>query len=168
MSGDKTVKDVMIGIAKFPHMPYWFSIGKAVKIAKLSLFQAKEYPVPMAILVFDEKYNLMGTLTLEEILKGLAPKSVTQAAKDEKTMLSLLKNTLSDKEAKMLAERPVSEIMTPAKFSVDPGDPVIKAAYLMLQNNLVLLPVIDGKKKFVGLVRMIEVFDDLSNAILRE
>jgi len=32
----------------------------------------------------------------------------------------------------------------------------------------VLLPVLENKKKFVGIVRMIEIFDEISNAILKE
>lgn len=143
MAKDKVVKDIMVNVSKYPHVPYWFSIKKAINIVKLSLFDAKEYPVPMAILVFDEKYNLMGTITLKDLLKGL-------------------------EESKKTAERPVSEIMTPAKFSAEPKDPVAKAANLMIQNDLELLPVIDDKKHFVGLVRMIEVFDELSNVILKE
>jgi len=39
---------------------------------------------------------------------------------------------------------------------------------VMLHNDLVLLPVLEDKKKFVGLVRMIEVFDSISDAILSE
>jgi Mg/Co/Ni transporter MgtE len=58
--------------------------------------------------------------------------------------------------------------MVPAKHFVEPGDPLTKAAYLMLHHDLVLLPVLESKKKFVGLVRMIEVFDEISNAILKE
>ena len=38
----------------------------------------------------------------------------------------------------------------------------------MLQHDLVLLPVLEDKKKFVGLVRMIEVFDTISDAVLKE
>ena len=38
----------------------------------------------------------------------------------------------------------------------------------MLHHDLLLLPVLENKKKFVGLVRMIEVFDEISNAILKE
>jgi hypothetical protein len=30
------------------------------------------------------------------------------------------------------------------------------------------LPVLEDKKKFVGLVRMIEVFDEISGAILKD
>jgi CBS-domain-containing membrane protein len=38
----------------------------------------------------------------------------------------------------------------------------------MLHHDLVLLPVLENKKKFVGLVRMIEIFDEISNAIVKE
>ena len=58
--------------------------------------------------------------------------------------------------------------MASAKYFVEPGDPVTKAAYLMLQHDLILLPVLEDKKKFVGLVRMIEVFDAISDAVLKE
>jgi hypothetical protein len=38
----------------------------------------------------------------------------------------------------------------------------------MVHKDLVLLPVLEDKKKFVGLVRMIEIFNELSDAILKE
>src|SRR4030067_1160184 len=72
------------------------------------------------------------------------------------------------KESKEMAEKPISDVMTPAKFFVLPDDPITKAAYLMVHNELALLPVLENNKKFIGLVRMIEVFDELSNTILEE
>jgi len=148
MPESKTVKDVLVSMSNYPHVPHWFSIRKAIHIARLSLFNVTEFPVPMAILVLDDKYNLVGTLTLEDILKELG--------------LS------SGEEVNKAAERPVSSIMTPAKFSVELKDHISKAAALMIQNNLILLPVLDDKKKFVGLVRIIEVFDEMSKDILKE
>jgi len=173
MSNGKVVKDVMIGIFEYPHVPYWFSIGQAVRIVKVSFISAKKYPDPMAVLVFDEKYNLMGTLTLKDILKGLEPRFLkpsvkAQLAEEDESGLSLIWDTLFTQGTKELAEKPVSEIMTPAKQFVEPGDPVTKAAYLMLHNDLALLPVLEEKKKFVGIVRMIEVFDAVSDTIVKE
>ena len=115
----------------------------------------------------------MGTLTLKDILRGLEPRflkpSVTaQVAEEDESGLSLIWDTLFDKSSKELAEKPVSEIMASAKHFVEPGDPVTKAAYLMLKHDLVLLPVLEDKKKFVGLVRMIEVFDAISDSVLKE
>ena len=173
MSDRKVVKDVMIGIFEYPHVPYWFTVSQAIRIVKVSFISSKKYPDPMAILVFDEKYNLMGTITLKDILKGLEPRFLkpsekAQVAEEDESALSLIWDTLFDKGSKEFAERPVSEIMTPAKYFVEPTDPLTKAAYLMLHHDLVLLPVLENKKKFVGLVRMIEVFDEISSGLLKE
>ena len=173
MSDSKVVKDVMISIFEYPHVPYWFTVNQAIGIIRVSFLSAKKYVEPMAVLVFDEKYNLMGTLTLKDILKGLEPRFLkpsakAQVAEENESALSLIWDTLFDKGSKALAEKPVSEIMVSAKYFVEPSDPLTKAAYLMLHHDLILLPVLENKKKFVGLVRMIEVFDEISNAILKE
>ena len=109
-------------------------------VIKKSVIGSEKCIHPMAVLVFDEKYNILGTLTLKDILKGLESK---------------------DKE-----ETPVSEVMIPAKFFIEPDDPISKAADLILDNDLILLPVIENKKKFVGIVRMIEIFDELTSVIV--
>ncbi len=173
MSDSKVVKDVMIGIFEYPHIPYWFSISQAVRIVKVSFISSKKYPEPMAILVFDEKYNLMGTLTLKDILKGLEPRFMqasekAEGYKEQESELSLIWDSLFSKQSKELAEKAVSEVMSPAKYFVEPNDSITKAAYLMVHHDLLLLPVLENKKKFVGLVRMIEVFDEISDSVIKE
>jgi hypothetical protein len=172
MQNNKKIKDLMIGIFEYPHIPYWFSINQAVRIVKVSFLSAKKYPEPMAILVFDEKYNLRGTLTLKDLLRGLEPRFLKPSAKaqvpeEDESGLALIWDTLFNKESKELAEKPVSEVMVSARYFVEPGDPITKAAYLMIHHELVLLPVLENKKKFVGVVRMLEIFDEISNAILK-
>jgi Mg/Co/Ni transporter MgtE len=173
MSESKIVKDLMLDVFDYPHVPYWFTINQAIKIIKVSFISAKKYPEPLAILVFDEKYNLMGTLSLKNILTGLEPKFMrpttdAQAYTKEGPELALIWSTLFNKESKDLAEKPVSEVMVPAKYFVEPDDSITKAAYLMIHQDLILLPVLENKKKFVGLVRMREIFDELTNIILKE
>lgn len=173
MQGNKKIKDIMIGIFEYPHIPYWFSIAQAVRIVKVSFLSSKKYPEPIAILVFDEKYNLLGTLTLKDILRGLEPRFLrpttkAQIPEEDEAGLSLIWDTLFTKESKELSEKPVSEVMVSAKFFVEPNDPITKAAYLMIHNDLILLPVLEDKKKFVGIVRMIEIFDEISNITLKE
>jgi len=138
MSQNKVVNDVMIDVFEYPHVPYWFTIKQTIMVIKKSVLGTEKCIHPMAVLVFDEKYNILGTLTMNDILKGL-------------------------KSGK--AESPVSEVMVPARFFVEPADTLSKAAEQMLNNNLILLPVIEDKKKFVGVVRMIELFDELTGAI---
>jgi Mg/Co/Ni transporter MgtE len=88
--------------------------------------------------------------------------------KEQESELSLIWDSLFSKQSKELAEKAVSEIMSPAKYFVEPNDPITKAAYLMVHHDLVLLPVLENKKKFVGLVRMIEVFDQISDSLIKE
>jgi Mg/Co/Ni transporter MgtE len=171
MSDGKVVKDVMIGISEYPDVPYWLTINETIKILKASFISAKKYPDPLAVLVFDENYNLMGTITIKDILRGMEPRFLkpsekAQGVEEDESTLSLIWDTLFDKSSKALADKPVSDIMVPAQYFVEPTDPITKAAYLMLHHDLVLLPVLEDGKKFVGLVRMIEVFDEISNAIL--
>lgn len=139
MSESKVVKDIMIDVFEYPHVPYWFTVKQAIMVIKKSVMGTEKCIHPMAILVFDEKYNILGTLTLKDILKGL--------------------------ESKEKAETPVSEVMIPAKFFIEPDAPTTKAADLILGNDLILLPVVENKTKFVGVVRMIEIFDELTSAI---
>ncbi len=173
MSDKKPVREVMIGIFEYPHVPYWFSISQAVRIVKASFISAKKYTEPIAVLVFDEKYNLLGTITLKDILRGLEPgfmrtSEKVQGYKEEEAELSLIWDTLFAKKSMELAEKPVSDIMVSAKYFVEPEDSITKAAYLMIHHDLVLLPVLENKKKFIGLIRMIEVFDEISNTLLKE
>jgi len=172
MSKGKVVKDLMLDVFDYPHVPYWFTLSQAIKIIKVSFISAKKYPEPLAILVFDEKYNLMGTLSLKNILTGLEPRFMrpttdAQAYTKEGPELALIWSTLFNKESKDLAEKPVSEIMVPAKYFVEPDDPITKAAFMMIHNDLILLPVLENKKKFVGLVRLIEIFNEISDAVLK-
>jgi hypothetical protein len=107
-------KDVMVDVFDFPHVPYWFSLRQAIGIAKKSLLTSEKCHHPMAILVFDEKYNLMGTLTLKDILKGLEPnflKPITKAQglESDEAALSMLWDGLFFKESLEKATRPVGK-----------------------------------------------------------
>lgn len=172
MEHSKTVKEIMVDVFEFPHIPYWFSIKQAIGIAQKSLLSDGRGLDPLIILVFDEKYNLVGTLTLKDILKGLEPRflrppSGAQVPVEDERGLSLIWDSLFDREARDIAEHPVSEIMAPAMNFVSPGDPITKAAYLMIHNNMIMLPVLDEQKKFTGVVRLLEIFNELTDAILR-
>lgn len=173
MAQIKQVKDLMVDIFDFPHIPYWFTIRQAIGIIKASSADSKKYPETLTLLVFDEKYCLLGTIGLRDILKGIEPRFLQAAAKaqvpeDDESGLSTLWDGLFSRESKVMAERPVREVMNPAKFSIGPEDPATKAAYLMIHNDLALLPVLEDSKKFVGLVRMVELFDVMSNAVMED
>lgn len=172
MSSGKLVKDVMLGIFEYPHIPYWFTVEQAIKVVKASFIQTQKHTDPITIFVFDERYNLLGTVTMKDILKGieplfLKPPQKAQVPEEEQTGLAIVWDSLFTKESKKLAQRQISEIMVPAKYFVEPVDPVTKAAYLMIHHDLPVLPVIEDKKKFVGIVRIAEVFDAICEEIIK-
>lgn len=170
MLKDRVVSDIMVDVFEFPHIPYWFSIRQAAGIFKATIPREDKCFNPMGILVFDEKYNLLGTLNLKSILKGLEPSflrpsSKAQVLEEDIVALSSLWDAETTRES---AERPVSDIMVPARILVAPDDPVTKAAFLMMRHDLTLMPVLDGRKKLVGMVRIVEVFDALTDSALKD
>lgn len=173
MAQIKKVEDLMVDIFDFPHIPYWFTIRQAIGIIKASAADGTKHPEPLTLLVFDEKYCLLGTVGLKDLLQGIGtgfPQTTAMpnvAGNDEPGPAAPWEALFSG-ESRVKAERPVREIMNPARFSVDPEAPAAKAAYLMIQNDLALLPVLEGAKKFVGLVRLADLFDVMTSVVMED
>lgn len=170
MQDGKNVGDLKLDIFDYPHIPYWFTLKQAIGIMQKSMTETGKCFHPFAILVFDEKYNLMGTLSLKDILKGLEPKFLTPSTKAEGytqsvESLSLVWDSLFSEKSKGLAEKPVIEVMVPIKGQVSSDSPITKAAYLMVHQDVMILPVIDNQK-IVGIIRMKEVFDEIAKVVL--
>ena len=61
-----------------PHIPYWFTLRRAMAIVREAAIKFERTFEPRSMLVFDEKYHLLGILTLFSSgisSGGLAPKS---------------------------------------------------------------------------------------------
>ncbi len=167
MARENSVKELMVSIFDYPHVPYWFSIRQAVQLIKMSVGGQPGRLDPVVVLVFDEKYNLVGIVGRNELMKGLGPdtwQSVPEAPDGRQDECCNMPAGDFITASKDKAERPVSEVMASVKHYVQPEDTVTRAAFLMVRHGLLLLPVLEGKKKFVGLIRMAEVFDDLAAA----
>jgi hypothetical protein len=50
MSESKVVKDLMIDVFEYPHVPYWFTVKQAIMVIKKSVMDTEKCH-PMAILV---------------------------------------------------------------------------------------------------------------------
>lgn len=172
MQKAKTVKDVMIDVFEYPHIPYWFTIRQAMGILKKGCIETDKCFHPLAVMVFDEKYNLMGTVSIRDILRGLEPKLLgpelftEYAGADIEDALAKYESVIFDEEAKKQAELQVKEIMKPAQTFVSPDDSVSKAAFLMIHHNTSILPVLEDRKKLTGIVRLFDVYKEISNMIL--
>jgi hypothetical protein len=74
MPDEKKVKDLMIPLEDYPHIPYWFTLRQAMAILREAAITFEGQFEPLAVLVFDEKCQLMGLLSLRDIIKGLEPR----------------------------------------------------------------------------------------------
>lgn len=172
MVKEKVVKDVMFDVFGYPHIPYWFTTKNAMDIIRKSFLESESCIRPMAVLVFDQQYNLMGLVTIRNILMALEPKTIKTVTIKDADVSALDEDGLLNFESKMfyeemkrLAEKPVNEIMTPVKTFVSPDDSVIKAAFLMLRHNITILPVLEDAKKLVGVVRLTDVFKEICHIV---
>ncbi len=167
------VKELMVDIFEYPHIPYWFTIKQVIGVIRKSLINTEKCVHPRVVLIFDEQYNLIGLVTLKEILQGLEPKLKPAEndnsgirTTDDTSLLAFEKSMFSER-TKSLMDKPVSDVMTPIKISLSPEDSVVKAALLMLHYDLMVLPVLENKKKFIGVIRMPEVFDRIFGLVLQ-
>ncbi|MBW2632300.1 MAG: CBS domain-containing protein [Deltaproteobacteria bacterium] len=173
MSNAKKVRDLMVEITEYPHIPYWMSVRDAIFLIRSTYDKASGLGVHRMVLVFDERYQLLGVLTLKRLLAGIEPNFLR---KDEKSpyqglahadyagLAALVEGTFSEK-CKEEAKKPVSEVMIPIRATVDVNDSVAKAAFVMLQADVNLIPVMDDKK-VGGVLRMSDVFNELTAIVV--
>jgi CBS domain-containing protein len=168
MPNQKKVKDLMIHLEDYPHIPYWFTLRQAMAIVREAAIKFEGSFEPRAVLVFDEKYQLMGILTLRDIIKGLEPRFLkeTNLIKMDPSLTVLLGDLLGP-QMKENSQRPVSEVMSPIQVTVDGDAPIIKALYLMIKENVGMMPVIQDTK-VAGMIRMSDLFGEIAEVVLGE
>ncbi len=167
--------DVMVPLEKYPHIPYWFTIRQAMaELAHSSLKVMGRQSLPRFVLVFDEKYRLMGVVRRRDLLRGLEPEFLLDKSVEERRKLfdhrrdPVELKPFIDKvidATKERADRKVSEIMQPIDWTVDYNDHIFQVIYDMNVNEVSMLPVMqDGH--VVGVVRSVDVFYDICSFIL--
>jgi len=166
MATDPKVKDLMIPLEDYPHIPYWFTLRQAMAIVREAMAKFGGAFEPRAVLVFDEKYQLLGILTLRDIIKGLEPKflQATGLVKMDPN-LTVLMGDLSVPSMRAASQRPVSEVMSPIQITVDASAPIAKALSLMIKENVGLMPVIQAGK-VAGMIRLSDLFNEINKVVL--
>ena len=162
----KKVQDLMIPLEDYPHIPYWFTLRQAMAIVREAAIRFEGAFEPRAVLVFDEKYQLMGMLTLRDIVKGLEPKFMKESAlvKGDPS-LAVLMGDLFGPGMKEAAQKPVSEVISPIKITVQGSDPIAKAIFLMIKEGVGVMPVIQDSK-VAGMIRLSDLFKEISGLVL--
>jgi CBS domain-containing protein len=166
MSDPKRVKELMIPLEDYPHIPYWFTLRQAMAIVREASIKFEGTFEPRAVLVFDEKYQLMGILTLRDIIRGLEPRFMQESGliKGDPN-LALLMGDLFGPGMREASQKPVSEVMSPIKITVQGSDPIAKAIFLMIKEGVGMMPVIQDSK-VAGMIRLSDLFKEISDMVL--
>nr|CAJ31192.1 CBS-domain-containing protein [uncultured sulfate-reducing bacterium] len=171
----KRAGDVMIPLEVYPHIPYWFTLRQTV--AELESAQIEMYgrkSLPRWVLVFDEKYQLMGTVRRRDILRGLEAEFLSREApaaehnpfhvKVDPGLSELSYDKLLERMRKQ-AERPVSDVMQPIITTVEYEDNLIKVIFEMVDHNVSMIPVLK-ENKVAGVIRSTDVLHEVDKLVL--
>ena len=155
MTAQKTAREIMVDVFEYPHIPYWFTLRQAAGIIRNTLLGGEKHVQPLVVLVFDEKYNLVGMANLRDIMRGL-----------ESLWSGSVPAPGAAAGGKPATEAPVATVMCSTELFVEPGASVADAARLIVEHGLDLVPVLEDRKKLIGVVRWQEVFQECSRAAL--
>jgi CBS-domain-containing membrane protein len=169
----KRAGDLMIPLEHYPHIPYWFTLRQAVAEMESSQLEFEgRKSLPRGLLVFDERYQLLGMVRRRDILWGLEPDFMASTHHQKQPFDVAVDANLSELSFDRMttglrerAERPVSDVMLPVKVTVQADDHFIKVIHEMTQNDLSFLPVMQGGK-VVGVVRTVELLAEVARLIL--
>lgn len=156
---DQKVKELLVPIDRYPRIPHQFTVGEA--LVEIKTYIEKGY---RHILVFDERFQLLSVLSLRDLLKEMLPDflKTTPPSKYEgystvgDASLAALWQESFFKNCRKQAKKPISEMLSPVKTTVDADDPVLKALFIMLRDDVHVLPVLrDGV--VIGVIRLVDI-----------
>jgi signal-transduction protein with cAMP-binding, CBS, and nucleotidyltransferase domain len=79
--------------------------------------------------------------------------------------LAVLLKDLLGPNLRAASQRPVNEVMCPIQVTVDASAPVAKALYLMIQENVGFLPVMQAGM-VAGMIRFSDLFNEVAQVVL--
>jgi len=170
-------RDVLIPLDKYPHLPYWFTLKQAIAEMEGAVLEIDgRISLPRMLLVFDEKYQLMGMARRRDILKGLEPMFLREKPLQYRKKLwdvqvdpelsELSYGKVVEAVIKLADETSIGDVMLPIEATVDYDDHIVRVIYEMNKHNLSLLPVLkDGK--VVGVVRSVDVFHEVAKVVVK-
>lgn len=171
----KRAGEIMIPLDEYPHLPYWFTLRQAtVELEKSEVEIHGRKSLPRAVLIFDEKYQLMGMARRRDIMRGLEPEFLmSRPIESRKTLFDVkvdpnLSELSYDKLLQGMrrqAERPIGDVMRPIVATVDVEDHLVKIIYEMVDRGLSILPVLK-EGKVVGVVRSVDAFHEIAEILL--
>ncbi|MEW5891617.1 MAG: CBS domain-containing protein [Pseudomonadota bacterium] len=168
---NQTIRDIMVPLAEYPHLHDNATLKDAFLVLREAFTTGKRY---RHILVLNKQGQLIGILGMRDILRGLFPdylrtkeRSRHEGPIPDFPALTLIWAETCQSQCPAAAEHPVRDFMSPIPGQVHSDDPITKAAYLLVIHDTSMLPVVEGER-LIGVVRMIDVFNEASKVVLHD
>ena len=166
------VLDIFVPLAELPYIAHDASVREA-----FAVLQEKHLTAGWRfrhLLVFDSGERLVGLLGIRDLLRALMPDYLKATAAQhiagtvpDDTDLSILWQDSFVAQCRQANEVQVRNCMALVHDTVQIDDPLTRAAYLMISNSVDMLPVLDGEK-VVGVVRIVDVFNQAAAMVLHD
>jgi DNA-binding response OmpR family regulator len=177
VQAEKKVKDIMTDIEDYSTV----SVKTTVKEAIMELFNSLNELVTSsriretgqrALLVFDEKKNLSGILSIKDLIKEVRPfyLSVPKSSMAESVRFSHVMTSGWDElftiQLKALADKKVGELTLEPTPMIDENANLMEVADMLFNTKQTRLIVTSGKKA-VGILREQDLFFEIVNIVTR-
>jgi CBS domain-containing protein len=164
-----TIRDIYHPLAEYPHIRDTAILQDAFAVLHGAYSTGKRF---RHLLVLDAHDQLVGVLGIRDLLRGVFPDylrtgehSHFAGAQPDVPGLTLIWQETCATQCKEAAKKPIKGFMGAVPDTVKLNDPITLAAYLMVIHNTSMLPVVDDNR-VVGVVRVIDVFNEASKAVL--
>lgn len=170
----RRVGEIMIPLGDYPHLPVWSSMLEAIKMMRVEIDFRGSKTLPRVLLLFDLDGSIAGTIRRRDLMRGLEPpilqgQSLQQRLKffdiEVDPHLAELWPSRWVEGFREQVNRPVTDVMRSIKWTIDSDELVANAVYEMIQNDLIILPVVE-ERKVVGVIRTVDVFHELAELVL--
>ena len=164
-----TVKDLIIPLEQFPHVPSEAPVHEAVGLlfSHVNGTGRLQYD---ELLVISADNQYVGRLTVRGILTCYFPtlfatgdKQIFAGKKEKFSDLAILMEDSFQGECKRQGALPVRDYMAPPLKSIKAGMHPLHAAEIMMNENETCLPVVEDDG-LIGLVRLIDLFRTLASS----
>ena len=163
-SSNPVVKDMIIPLARYPHLNESQTLHDAVQVIQSHTCEENGRLIYSGLLVLNDQNQLVGRITLQDILKSLDSR-LKDACKVKKfegkgmefPNLAILWEDSFFVECTKGAYKLIKDLMSPIKYIVKGSDPVLKALSIMLSTKEVVLPAVD-EDHVIGVIRLEEIF----------
>ncbi|MDD3813666.1 MAG: CBS domain-containing protein [Desulfocapsaceae bacterium] len=162
------VRDVTIPLDRYPHLNENQTLQDAITEIRSFAVGEKDRIRYSCLLIVNDRNQLVGRVTLKDLLHGLAPRLV-EATKVEKfegkstefPNLAILMEDSFFTDCRQQSQKKIGEFMSKIPLFMKADFPLFKALAMMLNTENSILPVVDGDQ-IIGVIRMEEIFAEIT------